>query len=76
MITETPKLGEVWCPTCLPGRDPTLEILDVRYCDAHTPDREGAADGLVRYESTVSGSAEAGGEPNRIWCQFLHRGRV
>ncbi|PYN00691.1 MAG: hypothetical protein DME08_03185 [Candidatus Rokuibacteriota bacterium] len=72
-VAETPALGRSFCPGCEPDADPTLEILDVRWCDAHLPHRDGSDDGTVRSEAFLSGSAEAGGDANRLWCQLLHR---
>lgn len=71
----TPVVGRVWCPVCEPLADPTVEILDTRYCDNHLPNRIGTEDVLVRGEGGMSGSAEAGGEANRAWCRFIHRNR-
>ncbi|HSE92975.1 MAG TPA: hypothetical protein VLF19_06690 [Methylomirabilota bacterium] len=50
------------------------EILDVRWCDAHAPARDGSDDATVNCEGFMSGSAEAGGDANRRWCQLLHSG--
>ncbi len=72
-IAETPALGRAFCPGCEPGADPTREILDVRWCDTHLPGRDGADDATVRSDAFLSGSAEAGGDANRLWCQLLHR---
>lgn len=72
-IADSPVVARAWCPGCEPTRDPEQEILDVRFCVAHTPNREGGADNVVTTEGYVSGSTEAGGEANRIWCQLLHR---
>jgi len=54
---------------CDPDADPTREILDTRYCgynghDPHAP--------IGAYVTT----GEAGGEDNRVWCDFFHRGKV
>ena len=73
-ITSSPVVARAWCPLCDPLADPTLEILDVRYCDPHAPGREGSDDGMVTSDTAPSGSTEAGGDANRLWCQLLHRG--
>jgi hypothetical protein len=39
------------------------------------PARDGADDALVNAESFLSGSAEAGGDLNRRWCDVIHRSR-
>src|SRR5256714_14062576 len=71
---DTPSLGRTYCPGCEPDADPTLEILDVRWCDAHLPHRDGSDDGTVRSEAFLSGSAEAGGDAKRLSSPLLHRG--
>ncbi len=70
---DTPSLGRTYCPGCEPDTDPTLEILDVRWCDAHALHHEGVDDGLVSATAYLLGSVEAGGEDNRRWCEILHR---
>ena len=72
-IPSSPNVARLWCPVCEPSADPTAEILDVRYCDAHPPEREGSADVIVRTELGLSGTGEAGGDANRWWCELLHR---
>jgi hypothetical protein len=49
------------------------EILDVRWCDLHVPVRAGLDDVLVAARGTTYGTAEAGGEDNRRWCELIHR---
>jgi hypothetical protein len=51
----------------------SLEILDVRWCSAHTPASGGLDDEAVAMESYPAGSGEAGGEDNRRWCALFHR---
>jgi len=68
-IPDTPSIGRMYCPGCEPDVDPIREILDVRWCESHTPQGGGLT-------ISVSGSAEAGGEDNRRWCAVLHRQRV
>lgn len=72
-ITDTPMVARAYCPGCEPDADPTLEILDARWCEAHSPLREGCDDGLVASTAYVTGSSEAGGEDNRRWCELFHR---
>ena len=72
---DTPSLGRMYCPGCEPDADPTLEILDVRWCDAHALRHEGTDDSLVSATAYLLGSVEAGGEDNRRWCEILHRRR-
>jgi hypothetical protein len=72
-LPDSPVVARAWCPGCEPLADPTLEILDIRYCDQHAPGRAGADDGSVMLDGHVSGSVEAGGDANRLWCELLHR---
>jgi hypothetical protein len=72
-IAETPSLARLYCPGCEPGADPTSEILDVRWCESHSPFREGLDDSLVSATADLSGSVEAGGADNRRWCEIVHR---
>src|SRR5205809_137384 len=53
-VAETPALGRSFCPGCEPDADPTLEILDVRWCDAHLPHRDGSDDGTSRFSAPSS----------------------
>ncbi|HXH84873.1 MAG TPA: hypothetical protein VNN07_18335 [Candidatus Tectomicrobia bacterium] len=72
-LPDTPVVARPYCPVCEPGADPSREILDVRWCAAHTPSWTGSDDALVSAEAFLSGSAEAGGDDNRRWCQLVHR---
>ena len=69
---DSPVVARAWCPGCEPFADPTLQILDIRYCDQHVPGRDGSDDGSVTTDGHLSGSAEAGGDANRLWCELLH----
>jgi hypothetical protein len=76
-LPDTPAVARPYCPDCEPDADPCREILDVRWCAAHTPAWNGAEDAAVRAEAFLSGSTEAGGDDNRRWCELLHsRDRV
>jgi hypothetical protein len=72
-IQDSPVLGRSCCPGCEPEADPIREILDIRWCDAHSPLNDGLDDGLVCTAAYVSGSSEAGGDDNRRWCEVFHR---
>jgi hypothetical protein len=72
-IRDTPSVARPYCPACEPDTDPSLEILDVRWCSAHTPASSGLDDEAVAMESYPAGSGEAGGEDNRRWCALFHR---
>ena len=71
--SDSPSLARLYCPGCEPEADPFSEILDVHWCDAHVPSREGSDDATVAAAIVVSGSAEAGGDGNRRWCDLFHR---
>ena len=72
-LPDSPVVASAWCPGCEPLADPTLQILDVRYCDQHAPGRDGSDDSSVTLDGYLSGSTEAGGDANRLWCRLLHR---
>ena len=72
-ISDTPSVARPYCPGCEPDVDPSVEILDVRWCESHSPMRDGLDDAVVSAAAYLSGSAEAGGDDNRRWCEALHR---
>jgi hypothetical protein len=39
----------MYCPGCEPEADPTREILDVRWCESHSPVRGGLDDDNRRW---------------------------
>jgi hypothetical protein len=71
-LTDSAPVARAYCPGCEPDADPIGEILDVRWCELHAPARDGAEDTTVNADSFLSGSAEAGGDANRRWCEFIH----
>jgi len=72
-LPDTPSVSRAYCPTCEPNADPSLEILDVRWCSTHTPASGGLDDQSVTADAYLSGGVEAGGDDNRRWCELLHR---
>lgn len=72
-LADTPVMAVMYCPGCEPGRDPTREVLDVRYCADHEPKRAGLDDDAVVVSAWISGSSEVGGEDNAKWCALFHR---
>ena len=75
-LTDSAPIARAYCPGCEPDADPICEILDVRWCELHTPARGGSDDSTVNADGFLSGSAEAGGDANRRWCELVHaRGR-
>ena len=71
-LPDTPCVARAYCPGCEPDADPSDEILYVRWCESHSPARDGADDEVVIASAYISGSAEAGGDDNRRWCDILH----
>lgn len=72
-LPDSPREGRDWCPTCESDADPLAEILVTVYCWRHPgPDAVGTHDAFVN-ATYLSGSAEAGGEENRRWCDAIHR---
>ena len=71
---EKPSVPRAYCPGCEPHADVLREMLDVQWCAAHVPDRDGTDDLRVNAEAILSGTAEAGGGDNRAWCELIHRG--
>ena len=72
-LPEKPPVARSYCPGCEPCADALREVLDVQWCDAHLPARGGPDDALVTSQAVLSGSAEAGGDGNRVWCELIHR---
>jgi hypothetical protein len=75
-LPDSPVVSRSYCPGCEPEADPSKEVLDVRWCERHAPDRDGRDDDAVRSQQYLSGSAEAGGEENKRWCDFVHRDTI
>jgi hypothetical protein len=71
-LSDSPYVARAYCPGCEPDADPSQDILDVRWCESHSPARAGADDEVVTASAYLSGSAEAGGDDNRRWCDILH----
>jgi hypothetical protein len=71
--SDAPPVARPYCPGCEPDADPIRDLLDVRWCDAHVPARDGPDDAAVATDRYLSGSDEAGGAANRRWCELLHR---
>ena len=46
-MQDTPSVARVYCPGCEPEADPTSEILDLRWCEPHSPLRNGVDDTVV-----------------------------
>ena len=74
-LPDTPGVARAYCPGREPDTKPSQEILDVRLCESHSPVRDGADDEVVTTSAYLSGSAEAGGDDNRRWCDILQSRR-
>lgn len=72
-MMDTAYVPVKFCPGCEPARDPIAECLVVEFCEAHAPSRDGVDDDKVAAGAYLSGSQDAGGEPNKAWCDWLHR---
>jgi hypothetical protein len=69
---ETPRVARAYCPACEPDADTLHEILEVQWCNVHMPLRAGVDDARVMSDAMLTGSAEAGGDENRRWCDVIH----
>ncbi len=75
-VTDTPDESRAYCPSCEPEADPETEILQVRWCAAHTPQMRGTDDNAATgVNAWISGSSECEGTDNARWCAFFHRKR-
>lgn len=72
-LADSPVVIPNKCPDCYPDDD--YRTYTVYYCEAHSPDREGADDAIVTTGIYLTGNSEATGEDNRKWCAWLHRNR-
>jgi hypothetical protein len=72
-LPETPYMAKDWCPTCEPERDPTREILAVKYCWAHPPSLIGSADCSMAppEDHAWSTPGEAGGQHSILFNDLL-----
>lgn len=71
---DTPNLATPWCPTCQPDKDITREILEVRFCAIHEPNRSGPDDVGLGEPPYLSGNQEIDPETNRAYGELFHRG--
>ena len=49
LLPDTAYVARTYCPGCEPDADPSLDILDVRWCEPHSPARNGADDDGDRF---------------------------
>lgn len=75
-MLDTPDLARRYCPGCEPDADLLAEILQVWRCPNHPAVDAGEDDRAVQAQAYLSGSSEAGGDDNRRFCDFIHRGRT
>ena len=71
-LPDTSPAPRSYCPGCEPDADPGREILDLHWCASHAPAYNGVDDPTVTGLEILSGSTEAGGDENRLWCQMIH----
>lgn len=73
-LAETPNLAVSYCPGCAPERDPTAEILTVRWCADHQPRIAGFDDERASVGTdSLYVPCDAEAATNRPWCDLLHR---
>lgn len=73
MEHQGPVEPRMVCRDCEPDTDPIKELVIFWPCETHWVDPVGSEDATVFHGESPSGSAEAGGESNRAWCEFFHR---
>ena len=72
-LPDSPVVARAFCPGCEQEPFDAKEVLDIRWCDTHAPSRDGLDDAAVGLQGYMSGSAEAGGDDNKRWCDLFHR---
>lgn len=63
-----------YCPGCEPDTNPLTELVNVCYCGTHCPAESGVEDQHPAIPETQAVPQDAGGETNRLFCNFFHRG--
>ena len=43
-LPDSPYVARAYCPGCEPDADRSRDILDVRWCESHSPAPDGADD--------------------------------
>lgn len=71
-VDETGIVIPMLCPVCHPEAEP--RDYQVTFCAEHYPQTPGECDRLVETIGYISGSAEAEGANNKVFCDFIHRG--
>ena len=64
-IPDTQPLGQAWCPTCEPDRNPLTEILDIRPCHRHPVSYTGPDDEKADTAVWLNSGSEADGHDCR-----------
>jgi hypothetical protein len=72
-LPDSVRAARLYCPDCEPLAEESADLLSVVWCETHAPERGGIEDGNVGPWAYLNGSAEAGGEANRSFCELLHR---
>ncbi len=65
-MSDAPR---VYCPSCETDADQIAEMLEVSFCGAHMPARNGADDALA---SSFGFDAVSEAEGNRAMCALIH----
>lgn len=74
-LPKPPSPERHYCPGCKPNADPLIEALEVKWCIRHEPSVRGTDDSQVTVPPLLPGTTDrAGGETNRRFCNFIHRG--
>lgn len=74
-VPDDPILRK-YCPACEPDHDESERYAYPQYCSNHQrSNSDGELDRLVDSTAYLSGTGEAGGKDNILWCNFLHRNR-
>ena len=59
-LPDTPCVARAYYPGCEPDADPCQEILEVRWCESHSPVRDAADDEVVTASAYLSGKRRGG----------------
>ena len=71
-LLDSPYVARAYCPGCEPDADPSQDILDVRWCESHSPARDGADDEVVAASVLSVGERRGGRGRQPPWCDILH----
>jgi len=74
ILNKSKDQTRTYCPGCEPATNPLTELVTMCYCGTHCPADSGADDlhGAIPDQPAIPG--DAGGQTNRAFCDFFHRG--